>query len=100
MPIEDLFASASLPAKAAHGAIRFYQLTLSSVFGRGCRYLPSCSSYMDEAMLRHGFYKGGFMGFARLCRCNPLFEGGIDNVPVCLPSNATVLTPWRFGKWK
>jgi uncharacterized protein len=80
--------------------IRGYQLSFSLFFGRTCRFLPSCSYYMGEAMLRHGFYKGGWVGFARLCRCNPRFKGGIDNVPTCLPADSSLLKPWLYGKWK
>jgi uncharacterized protein len=36
-------ALALAPRRAAHGFIRVYQLTLSSVRGRQCRYLPTCS---------------------------------------------------------
>jgi putative membrane protein insertion efficiency factor len=46
------------PRRAAHALIRFYQLTLSSLIGRQCRYLPSCSAYADEAILRHGLWAG------------------------------------------
>jgi len=38
--------------------IRFYQLTLSSLVGRRCRYLPTCSAYADEAIQRHGVWAG------------------------------------------
>lgn len=78
---EKLFSEATIPAKGAHYLIRSYQLTLSSLIGRSCRFMPSCSQYMDEAILRHGFIKGGALGVKRFCRCNPFFEGGIDNVP-------------------
>ena len=47
---------AVLPRLMAHGAIRFYQLTISSVVGRQCRHAPTCSSYTDEAIARHGLW--------------------------------------------
>ena len=40
--------------RAAHLLIRLYQLTISGVMGRQCRYLPTCSHYADEAVARHG----------------------------------------------
>ena len=43
-------AMAAAPRRAAHALIRFYQLTLSSLIGRQCRYLPTCSAYADEAI--------------------------------------------------
>ena len=93
-----------LPVRAvrrvARLLIRAYQLTLSSVMGRWCRYLPTCSSYMDEAIERHGLWAGGWMGFARLCRCHPWGSSGFDPVPPTLPQDAGPLTPWRYGNWR
>ncbi|MEC7921796.1 MAG: membrane protein insertion efficiency factor, partial [Planctomycetota bacterium] len=34
-----------------------------------------------EALEQHGFFRGGWLGFKRLMRCNPLFKGGYDPVP-------------------
>ena len=59
------------PRLAAHALIRFYQLSLSALLGRQCRYLPSCSAYADEAIASHGLWAGGWMATARLCRCHP-----------------------------
>jgi putative membrane protein insertion efficiency factor len=83
-----------------HLLIRFYQLTLSALIGRWCRHLPSCSSYMDEAIQRHGLWAGGWMGAARLCRCQPWGTSGFDPVPKNLPADASPLTPWRYGRWR
>ena len=85
---------------AAHLLIRSYQLTLSALVGRWCRHAPSCSSYMDEAIQRHGVWAGGWMGAARLCRCNPWGTSGYDPVPARLNPAAGVLTPWRYGRWR
>ena len=30
--------------------IRIYQLSFSMLFGRSCRYLPTCSDYASEAI--------------------------------------------------
>ena len=67
---------------AARGAIRAYQLTLSALAGSQCRHLPTCSAYMDEAIARHGLWAGGFMGVARVCRCQPFGTAGFDPVPL------------------
>lgn len=84
----------------AHLLIRTYQLTLSSVIGRTCRHLPTCSSYMDEAIDRHGVWAGGWVGTARLCRCNPWGTSGLDVVPERLPSGSAWYKPWRYGRWR
>ncbi len=88
------------PRLAAHCLIRAYQLTLSGLIGRQCRYLPSCSSYTDEAIVRHGLYAGTVMGVARLCRCHPWGNHGFDPVPESLPAGHSWARPWRYGDWR
>ena len=61
--------------------IRAYQLTLSALAGRRCRYLPTCSDYAAEAIRKHGAWHGTAMGFARVCRCHPWGQSGFDPVP-------------------
>ena len=85
---------------ATRAAIRFYQATLSSVIGRQCRHLPTCSAYADEAIDRHGLWAGGWMGAARICRCHPWGTAGLDPVPATLPPAARWYTPWRYGSWR
>ncbi len=85
--------------RAAHYVIRAYQLSLSALFGRHCRYLPTCSAYMDEAIMRHGLLPGGIMGVARLCRCHPWCHHGFDPVPEHLPEGSSWMRPWRYGDW-
>jgi putative membrane protein insertion efficiency factor len=85
---------------AARGAIRAYQLTLSALFGRHCRHLPTCSAYVDEAIAAYGVWAGGWIGFARICRCNPWGTSGLDLVPARLPAGAHWYAPWRYGRWR
>ena len=91
---------ASLPARLARVLIRFYQLTFSAIAGRGCRHLPSCSAYMDEAIARYGLWAGGWMGLARLCRCHPFGTSGLDFVYEQVPDGARWYLPWRYGRWR
>jgi uncharacterized protein len=88
------------PRRAAHVLIRFYQLTLSGLIGRRCRYLPTCSAYADEAIQRHGLWAGSWMGLARICRCHPWGASGYDPPPVRLGSGASWARPWRYGVWR
>ena len=61
--------------------IRLYQLTLSQLFARSCRYYPSCSQYTYEAVTRYGWARGSWMGIKRIGRCHPFARGGYDPVP-------------------
>ncbi len=85
---------------AARLLIRVYQLTLSAIFGRHCRHLPSCSYYTDEAIDRYGLWAGGWMGAARICRCHPLGTRGLDLVPDALPQAGRWYKPWAYGRWR
>jgi putative membrane protein insertion efficiency factor len=67
--------------KAAVLAIRIYQLALSPLLGRQCRFYPSCSSYTKEAIEKYGVLKGIFLGGKRLLKCHPFHPGGVDLVP-------------------
>jgi putative membrane protein insertion efficiency factor len=58
-----------------------YRYSLSSVMGRQCRFLPTCSEYADEAIARHGVLRGGGLAVKRLCRCHPWGSSGFDPVP-------------------
>jgi putative membrane protein insertion efficiency factor len=48
---------------------------------RMCIYYPSCSEYTYQAIDKFGLIKGSILGIWRVIRCNPLSEGGVDNVP-------------------
>ena len=95
-----MFKPENWPRLAARGLVRVYQLTLSGLMGRQCRYLPTCSAYMDESLNRYGLWAGGSMGLSRLCRCHPWGDAGFDPVPGRLPGGADALHPWRYGHWR
>ncbi len=46
-----------------------------------CRFYPSCSHYAEEALARHGLWRGGWLATRRVCRCGPWHPGGFDPVP-------------------
>ncbi len=60
--------------------LRFYKLILSPFLPSSCRYHPSCSEYMRQAVEKHGVARGVWMGLKRLLRCHPFHAGGLDPV--------------------
>lgn len=60
--------------------INIYQ-KISRHTPRVCRFHPTCSQYMKEAIIKYGIFKGGILGLKRICRCHPWNEGGYDPVP-------------------
>ena len=61
--------------------IRIYKAALSPFIGNHCRFHPTCSDYMAEAIRKHGLGKGLWLGLKRLGRCHPFHAGGLDPVP-------------------
>lgn len=61
--------------------VKFYQKAISPLFPPSCRYYPTCSTYMIQAVEKHGVILGLLMGSARILRCNPFVRGGHDPVP-------------------
>jgi putative membrane protein insertion efficiency factor len=70
-----------IPALAARGLIAVYRYSLSSLVGRTCRHLPTCSEYTDAAIAYHGLWRGGWVGAARIWRCRPGGTHGFDPAP-------------------
>lgn len=62
-------------------ALRFYKRFLSPLLPSACRFTPTCSEYMYEAIEIHGVGKGVRLGLKRLWRCQPMYPGGYDPVP-------------------
>lgn len=61
--------------------VRAYKVTLSPIFGRCCRFTPTCSTYCIEAIKIHGPYYGTYLTIRRLLRCRPFGPSGYDPVP-------------------
>ena len=63
------------------GTVKIYQRFLSPLIGKNCRFIPTCSEYMIEAIRIHGPMKGTWLGIRRIARCNPFGGWGYDPVP-------------------
>ncbi|KIA88815.1 membrane protein insertion efficiency factor YidD [Kaistella jeonii] len=61
--------------------IKIYQWFISPLLPDHCRYEPTCSSYMVEALRIHGPFKGLWLGSKRISRCHPWGGEGYDPVP-------------------
>ena len=60
--------------------LRVYQLAVSPLLPSACRFHPTCSEYMRQAIGHHGAIRGAWMGLRRLARCHPFHAGGYDPV--------------------
>jgi len=60
--------------------LSFYKRFLSPFVPAACRFRPTCSEYMLEAVEKHGVGRGVWMGTLRLLRCHPFCQGGFDPV--------------------
>lgn len=70
-----------------------YQRWISPAFPRRCKYEPTCSRYAVEAVSELGPVKGSILACWRLLRCNPLSNGGIDDV-----ADRTLFRPDRSNR--
>lgn len=61
-------------------ALSAYKRWLSPLLPPACRYHPTCSEYMSEAVRKYGSVAGVWMGVKRLARCHPFHAGGFDPV--------------------
>jgi len=58
--------------------VRLYQVTLSPIMGKQCRFEPTCSNYFIQAVQKYGAVRGSLKSAWRICRCNPFCQGGYD----------------------
>jgi uncharacterized protein len=61
-------------------ALKLYKLFLSPYIPSACRFYPTCSCYMMEAIEKKGLRRGISSGLLRILRCNPFHPGGFDPV--------------------
>lgn len=70
-----------LLSKVMLALIAFYRTCISPLLPPTCRYTPTCSQYAKEAIQKYGPFKGGWLAFKRILRCNPFGGSGYDPVP-------------------
>ena len=61
--------------------VQLYRKLLSPLLPASCRYTPTCSLYMIEALRTWGPFRGTWLGIRRILRCHPWGGSGDDPVP-------------------
>ncbi len=82
-----------LPQKMLIALVQGYRLLLSPSLGSSCRFTPTCSLYALNALKQHGAASGSYLAAARVVRCHPWCDGGIDAVP------GHITAPKLFSRW-
>lgn len=67
--------------------IKAYKKYISPMLPNACRYTPTCSEYMIQAIQIYGIWKGIYLGGKRLLRCHPWGKSGYDPVPPYSPKD-------------
>ncbi len=66
-------------ASAVKSLVRLYQIVVAPLLPPNtCRYHPTCSQYMIDAVERYGALHGVWRGIRRILRCHPFHPGGYD----------------------
>ena len=60
--------------------INIYKYLISPLLGNNCRFLPTCSEYTKEAIIKFGLIKGTSLGFKRIIKCHPWGKSGHDPI--------------------
>lgn len=76
-------------------ALGIYKRFISPWLPHACRFEPTCSVYMTQAIRERGLLRGGWLGIRRLLRCHPFCAGGFDPVPQARPERGAGDNPVR-----
>ena len=60
--------------------INLYKYLISPLLGNNCRFLPTCSEYTKESIIKYGVIKGFWLGLKRIVKCHPWGKGGYDPI--------------------
>lgn len=63
------------------GGLRLYQKFVSPLLPPSCRFHPTCSEYMRQAIQKKGVLRGVLLGLKRVASCHPWHAGGFDPLP-------------------
>ena len=68
------------PRKIEVYIISFYQRHISTQTSKKCKFYPTCSEYVKQAVDKYGIIKGNILGIIRILKCNPFSKGGVDKL--------------------
>ena len=60
--------------------INIYKYLISPLLGNNCRFLPTCSEYTKESIIKFGLIHGVWLGLKRIVKCHPWGKGGYDPI--------------------
>lgn len=69
-----------IPQRLIILTVKFYQKAISPLFGRRCRFYPTCSAFCIQAVAKYGVLLGLYCSIRRILKCNPFNLGGIEYV--------------------
>ncbi|MDC0976067.1 membrane protein insertion efficiency factor YidD [Alphaproteobacteria bacterium] len=70
----------NIAAKCVINLIDIYKYIVSPLLGNNCRFLPTCSEYTRDSIVKFGLVKGGWLGLKRILKCHPWGKGGHDPI--------------------
>ena len=70
----------NIGAKCIINLIDIYKYFISPLLGNNCRFLPTCSEYTKDSILKFGLVKGCWLGLKRILKCHPWGKGGYDPI--------------------
>ena len=70
----------NIGAKCIIYLIDIYKYLISPLLGNNCRFLPTCSEYTKDSIVKFGLVKGCWLGLKRILKCHPWGKGGYDPI--------------------
>jgi len=70
----------NIGAKCIISLIDIYKYLISPLLGNNCRFLPTCSEYTRDSIVKFGLVKGCWLGLKRILKCHPWGKGGYDPI--------------------
>ena len=70
----------NIGTKCVINLIDIYKYLISPLLGNNCRFLPTCSEYTKDSIVKFGLVKCCWLGLKRILKCHPWGKGGHDPI--------------------